>query len=337
MKDKVLVYGATGYTGKLFARFMVEKGQSPILAGRRDNIVPVGKELGCETRIFSVDAVGDALKDVNVLVNAAGPFAKTQKGLIQACIDSGTHYLDIAGEVPEMETAYSFQEAAEKAGVLVIPAAGFGVLPTDMAARLASEAMPDATHLRIAFATQGGASRGTLKTVLKDIAKPGIVVREGKAETAMPGTSTHTFQAGGKSFKTVYNPWRADLFTAQHSTGIPNIETYSNFPGFVVRMMKGKLGWLRNLMLNRLINWLPEGPSDKQLKKGKTFVQAEVRNANGRAKTVTILGPEAYQFTVESLWQIAQNIQNGTDHRGVKPPSVFGREVIEGIPGVSIQ
>ena len=102
-------------------------------------------------------------------------------------------------------------------------------------------------------------------------------------------------------------------------------------------MMKGKLGWLRNLMLNRLINWLPEGPSDKQLRKGKTYVQAKVRNANGQAKTVTILGPEAYQFTVESLWQITHAIQNGVDHRGVKPPSVFGREVIEGIPGVSIQ
>ena len=234
-----------------------------------------------------------------------------------------------------MESAFSFSAAAEKAGIAIVSAAGFGVVPTDIAARLAAEALPDADKLVLAYSTKGGASRGTLKTVLKDIHKPGVVLRDGTFAPAQPAMSTHTFSVGDQSFEGVYNPWRADLLTAQHSTSIRNIETYTTFPGIIVHMMKGRLGWLRKFMLNRLINWLPEGPSEKQMQKGATFINATAYKGSQQAE-VHIKGPEAYIFTIECIFQLLLALDKEPGLKGAIPPSKFGQTLISSIPGVSI-
>ena len=337
MNARVLIYGATGYTGKLFARHLLQHDIQPILAGRSANVQTVADELGCEARSFPTTEAKPHLTDVDVLVNLAGPFAQTQTGLIKACIATKTHYLDIAGEVPEMEHAYAFDVPAKEANIVVVPGSGFGVVPTDVAAAIACAGINDATHLTIAYATQGGASRGTLRTILQDIQQPGMVWRNNKAETAKPAMSTHEFTVQGKWFRGVYNPWRADLFTAHRSTAVPNIETFTAFPNFVVSMMKGRLGWLRKLLLNRVIDWLPEGPNAKELKRGKTFIKARAVNAFELDCQVEIVGPEAYQFTVECLRVMLERVSGQHELSGVLPPSAFGTDLLESIPGVSIK
>lgn len=334
-KNKVLLYGANGYTGKLIAKTLLAKGLNPILAARSNKVTAIGKELACETRIFTTQKASEFLVDTAVLINIAGPFAKTQDDLIKACIQTKTHYLDIAGEVPEMERAYQYHEQAKFAGISIIAGAGFGVVPTDIAAKLAASQIQKPDSLVIAYATEGRASRGTLQTVLKDITKVGVKIVNGQQALAKPAFSDYTFTVGQQKFKAVYNPWRADLFTAGLSTGIPNIETYSVFPGFVVSMMKGKLGWLRKLMLNYVINWLPEGPAEKELKKGKTFIQTKASN-NHESATVTIKGPEAYIFTAECVYVLTKKLLQRTEHQGFITPSMFGQELIEAIDKVTI-
>jgi short subunit dehydrogenase-like uncharacterized protein len=337
MDNKILIYGATGYTGKLFTKYILSKDYRPILAGRSKNVVSLGKELNCETRVFKTDAVFDNLNDISILINLAGPFSKTQNGLIEACLESKTHYLDIAGEYPEMANAYQYDQQAKNENILIVPGAGFGVVPTDVAAKMASEKIKNPSHLTIAYATKGGASRGTLNTVLKDINKEGVLIRNGKSEPAKPAMKEFEFQVDNEKFRSVYNPWRADLFTAQKSTGIKNIETFSVFPGFVVKMMKGKLLWLRNLMLKRIIRLMPEGPSKKQLNKGKTHILAIAKNEMGDEAQVEITGPEAYVFTIGCLLNLIEKIQSKTGLNGVLPPSSFGNEIITKIDGVSIK
>ena len=121
------------------------------------------------------------------------------------------------------------------------------MVPTDIVAQMASELIESPTELTIVYATEGGASRGTLKTVLKDINTPGKRLVNGKYESALPAESELTEKIFSRTVRAVYNPWRADLFTAFKSTDIQNISTFSEFPGFVVSMMKGKKLWLRNL------------------------------------------------------------------------------------------
>jgi len=336
MKDKkIVIYGANGYTGKLFAKYLIEKGITLILAGRSDSVKKVAGELNCPFRIFTTEKSGEHLSDLDALVNVAGPFAKTQPGLIEGCLATKTHYLDITGEVPDIERVYSYHEKAVKAGIILIPACGFGVVPTDLAAKMASELIDDPTELTIAFDTKGGVSRGTLKTALKDIFKEGVIVRKSQFEPAKPAMKELEVKMTDHTFKAVYNPWRGDLFMSQHSTGIPNIETFSTFPGFIVSMMKGKLGWLRKLILNHLVNLLPEGPNDKQIQKGKTYIKAIVKNKKGEKAAVEIAGPEAYRFTAISLYKILELVFT-KQAKGFKTPSEMDTEWIKELPEVSL-
>jgi short subunit dehydrogenase-like uncharacterized protein len=334
--DNVLIYGATGYMGKLCARALGKQGVRPILAGRSTAVQGVANSLNCPAAVFSVDTpteITPHLAGVTVVINLAGPFVKTQKALIEACLTQQCHYIDIAGEVNEMETAFAFDAAARQAGIMVLPGAGFGVVPTDIAARLAKERLPEATDLTIYYATEGGASRGTLKTVLTDIHKSGVRRVNGTFVTAQPAESSATFTVAGKRFTAVYNPWRADLFTAGLSTSIPNIQTYSVFPGFVVQMMKGRLLWLRDLLLKRLLNFLPEGPSEKQLQQGSTYVMAVAANQTTKA-TVALKGPEAYQFTALCVSAITTQILAGAYAPGFQTPAYYGKPLLDRIDKV---
>ncbi|SMG45262.1 Uncharacterized conserved protein [Marivirga sericea] len=325
MKNKILIYGAGGYMGKLFTQY-VKNANMPIVLGSRTAL-----QSSEEVRQFSlndVDTIAAHLNDVKLVVNLAGPFMNTQQVFIKACLQTNTHYIDISGETPEFESALAFDLEAKEANIMLMPGAGFGVVPTDIASKMAHEKLPDATHLKIAYITIGGATRGTLKTVLKDIHREGIEIVNGKSVKAMPAKSDFYFDAGGKKQRVVYNPWRGDLVTALHSTQIPNIQTYSNFPGFVERMMKGKLLWLRNLILNKLINFLPVGPSEKELRKGKTFVYAEVKNQHGKTERINISGPEAYVFTAQTLSSISKKILTDNWTSGFQTPAVYGKDIL---------
>ncbi len=333
MENKILVYGAAGYMGQLFLK-IVQNFELDIVLGARDSFsskYPV--------RVFSLEhkpEIIENLIDIKLLINLAGPFKNTNIALINACIVTGTHYIDIAGEAPELEAVFKYNELAKKANIMLLPGAGFGVAPTDIVANLAKQKISDATHLKIAYVTIGGASRGTLKTVLADINKEGVILENGIYKKAMPAFKTFSFISGMKKYKLVYNPWRADLFSAKISTGIQNIETYANFPGFIVSMMHGKLLWLRDFMLKRIINFLPLGPSDKQISKGSTICFAEVSNAKGEKATSILEGPEAYQFTAEILLKITQNILMDNLKVGFQTPNIYGAALINSISNVKI-
>ncbi len=332
----ILIYGGNGYTGKLFAQYLIDQSIVPILAGRSDKVKAVGNHLNCPVRVFETASAVDQLSDIDALVNLAGPFTKTQNGLIEACLKTKTHYLDIAGEVPEMENVFKYYQEAKDAGIVIMSAAGFGVVPTDIAANLACGLINDPIQLVIAYATEGGVSRGTLKTVLKDIRKPGVVLKNNIYEKAMPAETEETFSIFDEQIKMVYNPWRADLYTARVSTRIENIKTYSAFPGFVVSMMKGRLKWLRNLMLRYLINWLPEGPNKKQLDKGDTLIKAIAKNVDGEQGVVEIKGPEAYVFTIQSLERMLQLIFD-QQKSGVLTPAQMGTHWMQEMKGVQLK
>lgn len=334
---KVVIYGATGYMGKLSARELLQQGTRPILAGRSDNVRAVAQELGCDHAIFGLDDPGKiqrALEGVSLVINLAGPFQRTQKPLLEACLAVSCHYIDIAGEVDEMASVFAFDEAARRAGSMLMPGAGFGVVPTDIAACMAQSLLPDASDLTILYATEGGVSRGTLKTVLENINQPGVRRANGRLVTAYPAESRREFMVAGKRFSGVYNPWRADLFTAGISTGIENIQTYTVFPGLIVQMMRGRLLWLRNLIVRRLLRLLPEGPSAKQLQGGSTYVLAIAANQS-QAKSVALKGPEAYLFTALCLREITANILGGNVTAGFQTPAYFGKALLDGIEGIA--
>src|SRR5271169_2806670 len=98
-----MIYGANGFTGHLVAVEAKRQGLCPVLAGRRAGpIETLAKDLGLPSRVFDLGdarAAAAALTDMAVVSHCAGPFSATSAQMIDACLTSRTHYLDITGEL----------------------------------------------------------------------------------------------------------------------------------------------------------------------------------------------------------------------------------------------
>src|SRR5439155_4026648 len=125
-------------------------------------------------------AAAAALNDVDLVLNCAGPFAATSRPLIDACLQTRTHYLDITGEIEVFVAAHARHPEAQAAGILVCPGVGFDVVPTDCVAAVLKEALPDANSLALGFDAQGTPSPGTAKTMVEALSAGGRIRRDGR-------------------------------------------------------------------------------------------------------------------------------------------------------------
>ena len=107
LNGTILIYGATGYTGKLIAKAAVDRGARPILAARYlSKVKALAEPLGLTARAFDLGDPADidaAIKDISVLLCVAGPFAATSRPVADACVRNRVHYLDITGEIDVFE------------------------------------------------------------------------------------------------------------------------------------------------------------------------------------------------------------------------------------------
>ena len=99
-----MIYGAYGYTGRLVALNAVRQGQRPLLAGRSaEKLAPLAERLGLDwvaVDLADQAALRQAIGRVELVYHAAGPFVRTSAPMIDACLATGAHYLDLTGEIP---------------------------------------------------------------------------------------------------------------------------------------------------------------------------------------------------------------------------------------------
>src|SRR5580658_6749809 len=149
-----MLYGAAGYTGALIAQHACERGHRPVLAGRAaPAVTALAERLSLPHRALALDdpaALNAALADVDLVLNAAGPFLHTAVPLAESCLATGVHYIDIGNELQVFRTLYDLHQRAQRAGVTIIPGAGFGVVATNCLARYLSAAVGGAEHLDVA-------------------------------------------------------------------------------------------------------------------------------------------------------------------------------------------
>ena len=104
MAGRIVVFGATGYTGELTARALVERGAMPLLAGRdADRVARLAAELGgLESTVADVDRSGSVhalVERGDVLVTTVGPYLRFGEPALEAAVDTGAHYFDSTGRV----------------------------------------------------------------------------------------------------------------------------------------------------------------------------------------------------------------------------------------------
>ncbi|HEY0004498.1 MAG TPA: saccharopine dehydrogenase NADP-binding domain-containing protein [Pyrinomonadaceae bacterium] len=345
MPKDFLLYGANGYTGSLIARLAVEQGLSPILAGRDpQKIGPQAAALGLEQQVFALNdsaALDAALKDVAVVLHCAGPFSRTSRPMADACLRSGTHYLDITGEAAVFESLAARDREALEAGVMLLPGAGFDVVPSDCLAAYLKSRLPSATNLALGIQGLGRISRGTATTMIENIDRGGLVRRAGKLKSVPAAWKTRSMDFGRGPVKAVTIPW-GDVATAFYSTGIPNIEVYAAIPASMRLMMRlGRpFGWLLGSQpvqrfLKKRLDAQPPGPSDAERARGKSFVWGEVRDDSGNVRRARLRGPEGYTLTALTALSIVRKVLAGQAPHGFKTPSLaYGPDFILEIEGV---
>ncbi len=342
-----LIYGANGYTGELIARAAARRGMRPILAGRnRAAIVALAAELGLDCRVFGLDAptaIEAGLKDCAVVLHCAGPFSRTSKPMIDACLRSQTHYLDITGEIAVFETAATYDAVAKMANVMLLPGVGFDVVPTDCLAAELKSRLPSATQLTLAFRGLGHLSRGTTLTGLEGMSTGGLVRRDGKLIPVPTAWKTRQidFGSGQGPLATMTVPW-GDVSTAYYTTGIPNIEVYMAFKPWFTRLARSSryFNWLlRSAPLQSLlqaqVKAMPPGPTAEQRARSTSYVWGEVRDAAGHVVTARFTAPDGYTLTVRTALASVDHVLSGRAPTGFQTPAkAYGSELIFTIEGV---
>lgn len=348
-QNAFLLYGANGYTGELIARYASQYGLQPVLAGRRkEAIAPLAARLGLPFRIFDLEngaALREALTAVPLVVHAAGPYDRTARPMAEACLATNTHYLDLNGDIDVFELLQGYDRQARDKNIMLLPGAGFDVVPTDCLALWLKQQLPDADTLEIAFAILGSTlSRGTSINTAQKLGLPGAVRQHGKIVQEPVGKRNLWVKFPGhpKALFTMSIPW-GDLSTAYFSTGIPNIVTYTGISRAAWQLSRGQalFNWLLRTSLIRniittIIKRQSPGPDDITRDKAVSLIQGKVTDPQGRSLTAVMRCPEAYSLTALAVLLIAGKILNGQYSPGYQTPaSAYGADLVMEIPGVT--
>jgi short subunit dehydrogenase-like uncharacterized protein len=195
---KIVLFGATGYTGRLVAGALVAGGAAPLLAGRdRDRLGAMSARLGgLETAV--ADAAGpESLRALlgqgDVLVSTVGPFVRYGAAAVTAAVQAGAHYVDSTGEAPFIREVFQeYGPRAERAGVALLTAFGYDFVPGNLAGALAlRDAGGAARRVDVGYFLTGAAgasamSSGTRASISTGIALPHHAFRDGRL-SAEPG------------------------------------------------------------------------------------------------------------------------------------------------------
>jgi len=346
MSAPVVIYGATGYSGGLVARRAVERGWRPIVSGRdAGRLAVLGEALGVAHRAAPVDdggALERTFRGARVVLNAAGPFSRTAEPVLAACLRVGAHYLDLSAEVPAIEGLVGWDAAARARGLMVMPAVGFDVVATDCLALHVARRLPGAARLSIGVTNLRFVSRGSAKTLFEAV-DGGLMRRDGALVTVPLGSRERMFdyEVGPRAS---VNVSLADLTTAYHSTGIPNVATYTEGTPLMRALLAAARGAGRVLRSGPAQAWLaacadllPDEPGTaKDDAAGTQRVVAEVEDDAGGRAVSRLRTLEAYAFTPHAACAVLERVLAGDVEPGFQTPArVYGSDFVLGLPGVT--
>jgi len=180
-----ILYGATGVTGGLVLAQALARGHRPILAGRNSPaLTRLGAAHDLEVRAAALEdkeALGRALAAGRLIVNVAGPFARSSVPLINAALASRTPYIDLSGEFAALEGLLARDAEAKSAGIVLIGGAGFGVAATDSLAVQVSRRLGGAEWLRLSVAAGTAfSSPAVSQSTLAVLAGGGVEIEDGQ-------------------------------------------------------------------------------------------------------------------------------------------------------------
>jgi short subunit dehydrogenase-like uncharacterized protein len=323
--SKLMIYGASGYTGRMAAEHARASNLSLVLAGRSHGpLARLGEKLNADYRVFDLlekDAIDSALTDVSVLLNCAGPYMDTAEPLMRAAIRAGVHYLDIAAELDSYRLAEKLDDEAQAAGVMLLPGSGGSVAILGCLAGHAAARVGNPQKVAVALHVAGSMSRGSAISASRNLVTK-TLRRLGGQLVSRPAGETASFDFGGGRVP-CFAVTLPDLITIGRATGIPDVETYVHVSG--------------NAFPEGDLTDLPDGPDAAERDANRYQAAVEVTGADGTVVRSVLDTVNGYSFTPTAAAKAARRVLAGEVHPGFQTPAgLFGTGFAETIADTRI-
>jgi len=341
---RIVLFGATGYTGRLAAQAMVERGVEPVLAARtQSKLDELAAELGgnLETRTADVSdppSVAALVEHGDVLVTTVGPFAKWGQPAAAAATTKQAHYIDSTGEPQFIREVFErYGPPADRAGIAMLTAMGYDWVPGNLAGALALDRAGDlATRVDVGYFITGSGARpsgGTQASLVGAIVAPAYGFRDGRIQTERGAKRVRSFHVGSKDLSGI-SVGSSEHFTLPRvSSRLREVNAYLGWFGPASRPMQlfsacTSLGMkvpgaekLWSAATERFVQGSTGGPDAETRAKSGSLVVAIAYDPSGRELTkVTLRGVDGYTFTGRMLAWAAERAASG----GLKSTGALG-------------
>ncbi|MGF6573917.1 short subunit dehydrogenase-like uncharacterized protein [Paraburkholderia sp. GAS333] len=322
---KLMIYGATGYTGRMAAEHAATAGTPLILAGRNEaTLAALAATLDVEYRVFTLDdttVIDRSLDDVGVLLNCAGPFIRTAEVMMKAGIRNGVHYLDVAAELDGYRRAEVLDVEAVIAGVMLLPGSGGSVAMLGCLAGHAVARTKNPSCIKVALHVSGGLSRGSALSAMESVTAETLARADGKLVVRSAGAICKL--DFGKGAVDCFQVTLPDLITLWRSTKVPDIETFVHVTGD--GFPQGDL------------STLPDGPSEQERLANRYQAVVEVTDSDGTVVRSVLDTVNGYTFTATAAAEAGRRVLSGEVRPGFQTPALlFGNGFARSIADTSI-
>lgn len=348
--SRILVIGATGYTGDLTARSLVAHGARPVLVARnRDRVEVLAVELGgLDSAVADVTeptSVRAVLEPGDVLVTTVGPFLKFGRPVVEAAAEVGAHYLDSTGEGPFIREVFErWGPVAARNGVALLPAFGYDFVPGALAGALVLErAGADATDLEIAyfspgFVASGGSQASTARVLLEE----SFTFRDGGIRRERAGRHRERFDVDGAAVVGASIPAAEHFGLPQAYPHLRNVTVMLSFPPTTASVLSfaslvmspvARFEPLANgvaALADRFSKGSTGGPDATVRAQGTAVVIARATRGDRTLATIQLEGPNPYDITADVLaWGAITAASGGVRDTGALGPiSAFGLDAV---------
>ncbi len=354
--NRIVVFGATGYTGHLTAEALCARGAEPILAGRKQaSLDRIANELGgLETRVADVanpSSVKELVQEGDVLITTVGPFGRFGAAALDAAIEKGAHYIDATGEIAFARHAIDvYGPRAKERGVSLHTACGYDFVPGHCAAAIAIERADEPTaRVDVGYYASEGVkpdlSGGTQASIADVMLEPGVLFEGGRLVEKVAGKKVRRFDLGGGTRKkpAINLSSTEHIYLPRLYPSLRDVNVYLGWFGAATYMMPaataalsamrrvpGVDGFLRRTVAQK-VRSDGKGPDEATRDRVGSHIVAQTYDAAGNELSrADLVGVHGYTFTANILALFGDWIAQGRVQAAgaVDPVSAFGLDAL---------
>jgi short subunit dehydrogenase-like uncharacterized protein len=355
MAGRIVVFGATGYTGRLVAERLAGAGERPLLAGRSQARLDVLAERlgGLETAradVARANSVAALVREGDVLVSTVGPFLKYGEAAVRAALSGRATYLDSTGEPPFIRRVHEHHgPRAQRAGVALMTAMGFDFVPGALAGGLALQAGgAAAVRVDVGYYSLGAgataASAGTRRSLVGAALNDSHAYRDGVLRQVRVAERVRSFTVDGSARRAVSAGGAEHFGLPAAFPRLREVNVYLGWFGALARPMQAgslagsvatKLPGVRGALEfagGRLAELGGAGPEPGTTPGGTSWIAAEAYDAAGaQVAEVHLSGADGYAFTAEFMAWAARAAAAGRvgGTGAIGPVEAFGLDELE--------